>query len=577
MAEPEDVEEDLFADLYEADDNTSHTIPSTETSKSVDPMPSAAPINPSQIPIQSVETGPIEFETDASYHHPYQGVHQNGTDHVGTGRAHHAMSGGGESEPRGTGIKEDGKMFIGGLNWETTDQSLKDYFSQFGEVQECTVMRDSATGRSRGFGFLTFRDPKTVNTVMVKEHYLDGKIIDPKRAIPRDEQEKTSKIFVGGVSQEANEHDFKEFFAQFGRVIDATLMIDKDTGRPRGFGFVTFDSEAAVEAALSGPLEICGKPIEVKKAQPRGNLRDEEDRRFRRGRDAFREGGQMGGDGSQQQAGAPGQANMAGGLTPQMMAQYWQRMQQYFALMQQQMAVAAAQGQGMGGMGMGGMNPAMMQQMQQMKQMQQMQMGNNQPQGSLSPPSQSATPQAMPNMMNPAMMQQMQQMQQMQSQGQGSNVGGMSAQMGNAMGGGGGGGGSGSGGGTPGSANGNGNFTGPRGGPGYNAQEQIAFEQQKYEQQQVRRAMENRAFSPYQQGGPTSWEGMYDEVPQPNIPTGPQAMNRAGSMGRGPTPQPQSAAPANAPTGPKNAGKPGANYRGGGRGGHRGFHPYARG
>ena len=80
--------------------------------------------------------------------------------------------------------------------------------------------------------------------------------IDPKRAIPRDEQEKTSKIFVGGVSQEANEQDFKSFFMQFGRVIDATLMIDKDTGRPRGFGFVTFDSEAAVEAALSQPLEI---------------------------------------------------------------------------------------------------------------------------------------------------------------------------------------------------------------------------------------------------------------------------------------------------------------------------------
>jgi RNA-binding protein Musashi len=42
-------------------------------------------------------------------------------------------------------------------------------------------MRDSATGRSRGFGFLTFRDAKTVNTVMVKEHYLDGKIVSPKR------------------------------------------------------------------------------------------------------------------------------------------------------------------------------------------------------------------------------------------------------------------------------------------------------------------------------------------------------------------------------------------------------------
>jgi len=59
----------------------------------------------------------------------------------------------------------------------TTPESLRDYFSQFGEVIECTVMRDGATGRSRGFGFLTFKDPKTVNIVMVKEHYLDGKIV----------------------------------------------------------------------------------------------------------------------------------------------------------------------------------------------------------------------------------------------------------------------------------------------------------------------------------------------------------------------------------------------------------------
>lgn len=334
--------------------------------------------------------------------------------------------------------------------------------------------------------------------------------IDPKRAIPRDEQEKTSKIFVGGVSQEANEQDFKQFFMQFGRVIDATLMIDKDTGRPRGFGFVTFDSEAAVEAALSRPLEILGKPIEVKKAQPRGNLRDDDDRRNRRGRDSFREGGHAVGDVSQQQQqqqSAQGPAGQLAGLTPQMMAQYWQRMQQYFAMMQQQMAAAAAaQGQAIAGMGMGGVNPAMVQQMQ-MKQFQQMQMGANQQQGALSPQSQNAAIQGMPNVMSPTMMQQMQQ----QMQNQGANVGGMS----------------------PGQMGMGGNYTGPRGGPGYNAQEQIAFEQQKYEQQQARRVIENRGFSPYQQGGPTSWEGMYDEVPQPNIPTAPQNMSRGGSIGRG--------------------------------------------
>ncbi|GKT49053.1 putative RNA-binding protein sce3 [Colletotrichum spaethianum] len=356
-------------------------------------------------------------------------------------------------------------MFIGGLNWETTDQSLRDYFTQFGEVVECTVMRDSSTGRSRGFGFLTFRDPKTVNIVMVKEHFLDGKIIDPKRAIPRDEQEKTSKIFVGGVSQETTDQEFKDYFAQFGRVVDATLMMDKDTGRPRGFGFVTFESEAGVEACLSTSLEIHGKPIEVKKAQPRGNLREEEEAARRSGK--FRKGE----DNAQNGQGGMGGSQMAatGGMTPQVMAQYFQRMQQYFAMMQQQMAMSRGQPQ------------------------------QQQPQ---------------------------------QQVGQGPRRGG-----------GGGGGGA------------------PR---------------DQYNQ--------GGAYAMGGGGGaPTSWEGMYDDVPQPNLNQGGRGGYRGGHRGGSHSggshqgsPDPAHAPPANAPTGPKNAGRPGANYRGGGRSGNRGFHPYSR-
>ncbi|CAG8507578.1 4249_t:CDS:2 [Ambispora gerdemannii] len=167
-------------------------------------------------------------------------------------------------------IHEEGKMFIGGLNWETTDDSLKSHFSQFGEVTDVIVMRDPNTGRSRGFGFLTFVDPSVVNTVLVKEHQLDGKIIDPKRAIPREEQEKTEKIFVGGIAPEVTEEEFKEFFTQFGNVIDATLMVDRETGRPRGFGFITFDSSEPVEKAMArDDLEIQNKPVEVKRAMPK--------------------------------------------------------------------------------------------------------------------------------------------------------------------------------------------------------------------------------------------------------------------------------------------------------------------
>ncbi|KAI9704594.1 MAG: hypothetical protein M1820_005507 [Bogoriella megaspora] len=466
-------------------------------------------------------------------------------------------------------------MFIGGLNWETTDQSLKDYFSQFGEVVECTVMRDGATGRSRGFGFLTFKDPKTVNIVMVKEHTLDGKLIDPKRAIPRDEQERTSKIFVGGVSQEATESEFKNFFMAFGRVLDATLMMDKDTGRPRGFGFVTFDSEAAVDRTLQHPLEIHGKMIEVKKAQPRGNMqKEEEDRKFSKRERGFQTSNQGNFENQQSQ-----QSQQSNNMTPAMMAQYWQRMQQYFQMMQQNMAAQMQQQQptgngGMGGMGgMAGMNPAMMQQMMAMQQQQAAQ----QQQGGGTPNPQSPTG-GMGGMgqMNPQMMQQM-----MQQQQQGGGLQGMGNGMVSPLNG------------------------GPGQRPGFTAQEQLAFEQQKYERQQQRMTQGGYGggggAGGAGPGGPTSWEGMYDDVPQPNFPNqgsagrgnvGGGRQNSpygggGGGGGRGNrghggnTPQPamgNSQAPANAPTGPKNPGKGGASYRGGhNRGGHRGFHPYARG
>ena len=410
-------------------------------------------------------------------------------------------------------------------------------------------MRDGATGRSRGFGFLTFKDPKTVNIVMVKEHSLDGKLvsrnrqdcharqqaadkyiqIDPKRAIPREEQERTAKIFVGGVSQECTEIEFKEFFQGFGRVLDATLMMDKNTGRPRGFGFVTFDSDAAVDRTLEHPLSIHDKYVEIKRAEPRGNMRDDEGGHGRGagggrgGRGGFGGGGGFANQGGHDQMNQNGGGAAANGMSQAQMAQSWARMQQYFQAMQQNMAMQS----------MGGMNPALMQQMMAQRGM------------------------------NPQQMQQMQQMQQQQQQGGmgGQGMGGQGMQ---------GGGNQGQGmGGSP-MNGGPGQSPGPQ---GLNAQEQLMFEQQKYERQTQAR-MQQGNF----QGGNT-WDGMYDDVPAP-VNLGRGGFNGGGNRGRGgrgssqgPAPGPAPNAPAGAPTGPKNAGIPGANYRGGGRGGRRGYHP----
>ena len=50
------------------------------------------------------------------------------------------------------------KLFVGGLSWGTTDDGLKAAFDRFGEITEAKVVLDRDTGRSRGFGFVTFED-----------------------------------------------------------------------------------------------------------------------------------------------------------------------------------------------------------------------------------------------------------------------------------------------------------------------------------------------------------------------------------------------------------------------------------
>lgn len=68
------------------------------------------------------------------------------------------------------------KLFVGGLSWETTQDNLQRYFSRYGEVIDCVVMKNAESGRSRGFGFVTFADPANVNVVLQNgPHTLDGR------------------------------------------------------------------------------------------------------------------------------------------------------------------------------------------------------------------------------------------------------------------------------------------------------------------------------------------------------------------------------------------------------------------
>ena len=183
------------------------------------------------------------------------------------------------------------KIFVGGLNRRTTEESLKEYFSLWGTIVDCVIMREGKNGPSRGFGFVTFDSAQAVEDCLkVKRHELDNWEIEPKRSVPKGEAtSRTRKIFVGGLASTASEADVEEYFTKLctksgtGKVIDVDLKRDKENpNRLRGFAFVTFDSEEIVDKICSISFhQIKMKQCEVKKAESQAAMRKKEEQEMK--------------------------------------------------------------------------------------------------------------------------------------------------------------------------------------------------------------------------------------------------------------------------------------------------------
>lgn len=163
------------------------------------------------------------------------------------------------------------KLFIGGISWNTTDEDFRAFFSKFGVLEDCIVMRVRETRASRGFGFVVYEDAESALTIIQDRTLeLDGRIIDSKWAIPEDDivdaprpnrrrsqsraksprgrrssparqdGRSAKKLFIGGLSQEITVGDLRSHFGKYGEMSDAVVMIDTESKRSRGFGFVTF-------------------------------------------------------------------------------------------------------------------------------------------------------------------------------------------------------------------------------------------------------------------------------------------------------------------------------------------------
>lgn len=96
--------------------------------------------------------------------------------------------GGGKGGGGGKDVGRTNKIFVGGLSSTTTNDMLADYFGVFGSLVDHVVMVDKATGKPKGFGFVQYEDPESVDAVLADyaNHQIDGKWIEVKRAQPAE-------------------------------------------------------------------------------------------------------------------------------------------------------------------------------------------------------------------------------------------------------------------------------------------------------------------------------------------------------------------------------------------------------
>ena len=87
------------------------------------------------------------------------------------------------------------KLFIGGLSWNTDEHGLRAAFERFGQIDEAKVISDRETGRSRGFGFVTFADPEFAQKAIEE---MDGTELDGRNIKVNEAQDKPRGPRGGG-------------------------------------------------------------------------------------------------------------------------------------------------------------------------------------------------------------------------------------------------------------------------------------------------------------------------------------------------------------------------------------------
>ncbi|XP_064595629.1 CUGBP Elav-like family member 2 isoform X11 [Liolophura sinensis] len=166
------------------------------------------------------------------------------------------------------------KMFVGQIPRSKDEDDLRKMFEEFGDVFQLNVLRDKATGQSKGCCFVTFYTRKAaleaqnalhnIKTMAGMHHPIQMKPADSEKRNAVEER----KLFVGMLAKKSTEEDVRMMFAPYGTIEDCTVLRDPN-GQSRGCAFVTFSNRQSAQNAIKAmhhhhTMDGCSSPLVVK-------------------------------------------------------------------------------------------------------------------------------------------------------------------------------------------------------------------------------------------------------------------------------------------------------------------------
>ncbi|CAL8097529.1 unnamed protein product [Calicophoron daubneyi] len=158
-------------------------------------------------------------------------------------------------------------LIVLNLAWKTDDAALREYFSRYGDLVMVQIKRHPGTQQSKGYGFIRFSDYESQALCLAERHYIDGRWCDvrvPMSKVEGDRQEVSRKVHVGGITESITAETLKEYFGQFGKVLD--VFVPKPF---RSFAFVTFEDPEVAAGLLGKDQNIDGCAVTIGSAVPK--------------------------------------------------------------------------------------------------------------------------------------------------------------------------------------------------------------------------------------------------------------------------------------------------------------------